>query len=155
MRSNLIKSKSVLKYARHVKQVRDSSCWPTHGRQITTQRWRSYLRLPPQVWRRHPLRDGGARAARRPDGGALSEEAILLLLFHFVPDGEDDVAQLVDEVDVATVAAPCVILLLAALIRSLIQWWFASFLFCCFLPWPLWIPRTNAIYYFLAVQNIL
>ena len=89
-----------------------------------TQRWRSYLRLPPQVWRRHPLRDGGARAARRPDGGALSEEALLLLIsllpFHFVPDGEDDVAQLVDEVDFAAVA-PRVILLFAALIRSLIQ----------------------------------
>ena len=90
-----------------------------------TRRWRSYLRLPPQVRRRHPLRcDGGAGAARcrAADGGALSEEALLLLLlsFHLVPDeGEDDVAQLVDEVDVA--APRVILLLLAALIRSLID----------------------------------
>ena len=87
-----------------------------------TQRWRSYLRLPPQVRRGHPLRcESGARAARcrAADGGALSEEALLLLLLLLLPDeGEDDVAQLVDEVDVA---APRVILLLAALIRSLID----------------------------------
>ena len=108
-------------------------------RGFMTRRWRSYLRLPPQVRRRHPLRcDGGARAARcrAADGGALSEEALLLLLlsFHLVPDeGEDNVAQLVDEVDVA---APRVILLLAALIRSLIDSvmvFLIPFLFCCYL----------------------
>ena len=107
-------------------------------RGFLTQRWRSYLRLPPQVRRRHPLRcDGGARAARRraADGGALSEEALLLLLLLLVPDeGEDDVAKLVDEVDVA---APRVILLLAAiLVRSLIDSvmvFLIPFLFCCYL----------------------
>ena len=98
------------------------------GRGFLTQRWRSYLRLPPQVRRGHPLRcEGGARAARcRADGGALSEEALLLSLlllllsFHLVPDeGEDDVAKLVDEVDVAAVAPR--VFLFAALIRSLID----------------------------------